>query len=516
MRQNRDRFLFFKNFRISLRKFRRIRGERLPAIGQIVTIMNQTENKKYKPTAENKNTDGAKSAMSVLSSIKRLHFAGIGGISMSSLALWAKRQGYFVDGSDRSESALTEMLEKNGIPVKIGQSEENVIGAQAVIYSVALHPDNPELVAAAKLSIPCFTRGQFLGFMMSFYKTRIGISGTHGKSTTTAMLSHILLAANADPTIACGAVMPELGGASRIGDEHNIVVYEACEYRDSFLSFCPTDAVITNVELDHTDYFANLDRIIDSFSKSIEGAKTVYINADNDGACRAVCGYGGKIVRISLSDKNADYHAENISYEHGCAGYTLVGKDGPLCDIKLSLIGQFNIYNSLCAAAVACEQGVAPSAVADALRTFTGVSRRFERKGEKNGVAVYDDYAHHPDEVAATLRSLPALGYRKIYLVFQPHTYTRTHDLWDKWVKIFTEAKSLGVNVILADIFAARETDTLGVSSKMLADACGGIHIESFEKIAEYLENNAESGDLILTMGAGKAYLAGDIFLSEK
>lgn len=451
----------------------------------------------------------------ILSTAKKLHFAGAGGISMSSLALWAKGRGYIVSGSDRSPSALTEMLEKNGIAVAIGQSAENVDGADAVIFSVALHPDNPELVAAVGQGIPCLTRAEFLGYMMSFYRVRIGISGTHGKSTTTAMISHILIEAGADPTVACGAVMPELRGASRIGADHNIFVYEACEYRDSFLSFCPTDAVITNVELDHTDYFADIDQIIDSFGKSIENASTVYINADNEGARRATAHFDGKIVTVSLSDPTADYSAADLVYRHGCGCYTLLHKGEPVCCISLPLIGGFNVYNSLCAAAVCLGHSVPPALVASALSSFGGVARRFEHKGERDGVAVYDDYAHHPDEVLATLRSLPALGYRHMYLVFQPHTYTRTHDLWDRWVAAFNEAKELSVRVILADIYAARETDDLGVSSEKLAKECGALWLPDFESISRYLKENAKAGDLILTMGAGQAYVAGDLFLGR-
>lgn len=451
----------------------------------------------------------------ILSRARRLHFAGIGGISMHSLALWAKRGGFAVTGSDRSESPIIGVLRAHDIPVFIGQRAENVAGADVLIYSVALTPDNPELVSARKTGIPILTRGEFLGYMMSFYRVRVGISGTHGKSTTTAMLSHIMLRAGADPTIACGAIMPEIGGSSRIGSNRDFFIYEACEYKDSFLSFCPTDAVITNVELDHTDYFPDLDAVIASFAASVREAARVCVNIDNANAVRAAEGCGDRVITVSLSDPAADFYAADPACEHGCARYTLMHRGQPLCRIKLPVIGRFNAANSLCAAAVAYGHGIAPDLIAAALADFAGVSRRFERKGEFNGIAVYDDYAHHPDEVRATVQGLGALGYRKVWLVFQPHTYTRTKDLWNDWVSVFSGAKERGIGVILADIFAARETDDLGVSSKMLADACGAEYFPDFESIAARLRAVATPGDLILTMGAGQAYRVGEILLGE-
>ncbi len=451
----------------------------------------------------------------ILSFARHLHFAGIGGISMQSLALWAVRNGFSVSGSDRTQSPILDVLRAHDIPVAIGQRAENITGADALIYSVALAADNPELVAARAAGIPILTRGEFLGYMMSFYRIRAGISGTHGKSTTTAMLSHILLRAGADPTIACGAVMPEIGGSSKIGANKDYFIYEACEYKDSFLSFCPTDAVITNVELDHTDYFPDLDAVIASFAASVKDADHIYVNIDSANAVRAVAGCGDRVITVSLTDPAADFWAADLSFDHGCARYTLMHDGAPLCRIKLPVIGRFNASNALCAAAVAYGYGIAPEQIADALADFVGVSRRFERKGEVGGAAIYDDYAHHPDEVLATVQGLGALGYRKVWLVFQPHTYTRTKDLWDRWVSVFSSAAGYGIRVILADIFAAREVDDLGVSSKMLADACGALYLPDFESIAAYLRRTAAPGDLILTMGAGRAYRVGEILLGK-
>lgn len=451
----------------------------------------------------------------VLGCADTLHFAGAGGISMSSLALWAKTAGYKVTGSDAAESALTKKLERAGIPIIIGQKAENVDRADVVIYSAALSPNNPELVSAKRQNIPCLSRAEFLGHMMSFYKARIGISGTHGKSTTTAMLACMFMQAGADPTIACGAVVPGLHGASRVGGDRGIIVYEACEYRDSFLSFAPTDAVITNIEYDHTDYFPSLESVISSFSKSIMGADTVYVNVDCAAARRAIEGFGGEIVTISLGEHPAEFSATDISYTKGRPKFTITRYGKPIANVELPMIGQFNIYNALCAAAVAYRYNIPPSIISLALSNFSGVERRFEFKGEYNGIDIYDDYAHHPDEINATVSTLPSLGYENVWLVFQPHTYSRTHDLWDRFGAAFWKAKKLGVHVILADIYAARETDTLGVSSKQLAEFCGATWLGGFENIIKYLKENAKDGDLILTMGAGQAYKIGDRLLAE-
>jgi UDP-N-acetylmuramate--alanine ligase len=434
---------------------------------------------------------------------------------MSSLAMWARQKGYQVSGSDRQSSRITIALEDSGIPISYQHSPENIKSCDIVVYTQAISSTNPELCAAMRASIPTISRGDFLGYMMSFYNTRIGVSGTHGKSTTTAMISHIFLFAGGDPTIACGAIMPEIDGASRIGSDRSILVYEACEYRDSFLSFHPTDSVITNIELDHTDFFENLQAVISSFGQSIEEAQCVYINMDNPHTEKAVEGYKEEIIRISLHNTKADYWAKDLHYEKGKGRYTLMYKATELCPVELSVIGEFNVYNSLCAAAVAHSYMIPPDFIGEALSNFTGVERRFECKGQKNGVDVYDDYAHHPDEVDATLSELPALGYKKIYLVFQPHTYTRTKDLWDKWVSVFKKAKENGIQVILADIYAAREVNNLGVSSEKLAREVDALYLPTFGDITDYIRENAKEGDLLLTMGAGQANRVGEMFLKK-
>ena len=443
-----------------------------------------------------------------LDNCKKLHFTGIGGISMSTIAVLAKFRGFEVTGSDRSYSETAASLEKQGIKITIGHFAESADDCDALIYTAAVDETNPELARAIERNIPLVSRAAFLGYLMRDYGNRIGVSGTHGKTTTTALISHILIEAGLDPTVANGAVLPEIGGAYRIGSK-NYFVYESCEYKDSFLSFDPSLAVITNIELDHTDYFPSIEAIIDSFSTSIADASMVVANIDNSNVLEALKGYGGRVIGVSLGNSRADYYACDLRYEYGCGRYTFCHRGEKLCEISLPVIGSFNVYNSLCAAAVAHICGISPEVISSAAATFVGAKRRFECRARIQGIAVYDDYAHHPSEISATLDGASRLGYKKIYCVFQPHTYSRTHDLLDD----FRRAFSMADTVIFADIYAARETDTMGVSSKLLADDIGQLYFPSFEEIAKYLAENATSGDLVITMGAGDVYKIGNILV---
>lgn len=450
----------------------------------------------------------------ILDGAKKLHFAGIGGISMSTIALLALKKGFDVTGSDRSESDAVKKLMAAGIPVTIGHLPESVEGKDAVIYTAALGMENPELARAVELGIPLISRGEFLGYLMCDYCTRIGVSGTHGKTTTTSMISHLMIHAGYDPTVANGAILPQIGSAYRPGSA-DYFVYEACEYKDSFLSFEPSIAVITNLELDHTDYFDSIEAIIASFQKAIEPSHAVVANMDSENVKKALVGYDGWVIGISLVDENADFYPRDLRYEYGKGVYTLCRKGIPLCEITLPVIGEFNVYNSLCAAAVAITCGVEPADLAAAFPSFTGAARRFEQKGivavADGQIAVYDDYAHHPDEIKATLEAATRLGYNRVICIFQPHTYSRTHDLLPQ----FKEAFDAADEVIFADIYAARETDTKGVSSALLAKETGRLYLPSFEAIATYLAENAKAGDLILTMGAGDVYKIAGMVLEK-
>ncbi len=445
----------------------------------------------------------------ILQNAKKLHFVGIGGISMSSLALLARRAGYEVTGSDRNDSALVEECRKAGCKITLGHFAESVEGADAVIYTAAVSFDSPELKRASELSIPCFSRAEFLGEVMLAYPTRIGVSGTHGKTTTTSMTAHILIEAQKDPTVANGAVSAALGNSAlRVGGE-DFFVYEACEYKASFHSFFPTVAIITNVELDHTDYYTSLAHITDSFRKSLSGAEIAIVNGDDEDAMKAARDFGGKLIRFSLKDSSADFFAKDITFVDGRGRFLLCRDGREVSEVSLPMIGHFNIANALAAMAAASFCGVSLETAAEALATFKGAARRFELKFKHNGITVADDYAHHPSEIAATLSGAKNTGAKRIITVFQPHTYSRTHDLFDGFVK----ALSLSDRVILPDIYAARETDTLGVSSEVLASAIGekATYMKSFEDIAAFLAKEAKEGDLILTMGAGDVYKIGNL-----
>ena len=445
----------------------------------------------------------------ILKKAKRLHFVGIGGISMSSLALLARKAGYLVSGSDRSDSPLVEACRKAGCDITLGHIAESVEGCDAVIYTAAVSLDSPELKRASELSIPCFSRAEFLGDLMLDYSCRIGVSGTHGKTTTTSLIAHILIQNEKDPTVANGAVSAALNGSALRVGKNDLFVYESCEYKASFHSFFPTIAIITNVELDHTDYYTSLDHITKSFSTSLGDAEIAIVNADDENAMKAARDFGGRLVRFSLCDENADFYAKDIRFEEGRGRYILCQNGRDVCEVALPLIGHFNIANSLAALAATSFAGVSLEDAAESLWNFAGAARRFELKFQRNGITVVDDYAHHPSEIAATLSGARNTGARRIITVFQPHTYSRTHDLFDDFVK----SLSLSDLVILPDIYAARETNTLGVTSAALADAIGekARYGKSFEEIADFLAKEARDGDLILTMGAGDVYKIGNL-----
>ncbi len=446
----------------------------------------------------------------LLSRCKKLFFVGIGGISMSSLALLALDAGYRVYGSDRSCSALVERCQRAGCQVVIGHREESVIGMDAVIYTAAVSLDSPELKSARERGIPTVSRGDFLGSMMLGYKTRIGVSGTHGKTTTTSMAAKILIEAGCEPTVAGGAVSDVLNGSALLIGKKDCFVYEACEYKASFHSFHPTVAVVTNVELDHTDYYASLEEITESFAVSLQEATYAVINLDDPNAVKAAEKFTGERRFFSLMNEKADYYAENIRYEGNSSRYILKHRGKRIGEVLLPTIGAFNIANSLAALAACHIAGVALERAIPALAAFEGSARRFEILYRENGITLADDYAHHPSEIAATLKGARAMGAERIIAVFQPHTYSRTKDLFSG----FVEALSLADEVILSDIYAAREVNTYGISSEMLAKAIGekATYMPQFEKIAAHLAKNTQKGDLVLTMGAGDVYKIGILF----
>ncbi len=444
----------------------------------------------------------------IMANAKNIHFVGIGGISMSSLSAITKTKGYAVTGSDRTKSAMTERLEKLGITVHYSHSEDNVLDSDVIVYTAAVHPDNPELEKGRERGIPLITRGEYLGWLMSEYRCRIGVSGTHGKSTVTSMLTEIYLAGKYDPTVVSGAELSSIGGAYHLGSE-NYFIFEACEYCDSFLSFCPTTAVVTNLEYDHADYFKTMDQLRASFRQYVGYGEAAVLNADDDEAVALKDGYGGKTVFFSACGKG-DYNAENIVYSGGCASFDLVYHGQKLCNIELTVPGVHNVYNALAAAASALTNGADINAVKAGLYAFGGAKRRFEYKGKtENGAEVYIDYAHHPSEIKVTLNAAKAFG-KRVVTVFQPHTYSRTASLFDDFTASFCDSDI----TLFADIYAARETDTLGVSSELLAGKTpNGVCLNTFENIAEYLKNNCGENDVVMILGAGDVIKIADLII---
>ncbi len=448
---------------------------------------------------------GSQAIESMLEGKKHIFFIGIGGINMSALARITANHGYTVSGSDRMRTALTEALKDEGIHVYYSHSPRHIKDVDAVVYTVAIDPNNPELVAAQNKGLPCISRADYLGYLMSSYQRRIGISGMHGKSTCTAMCAEIFL--DSDPTIVCGADIPAIGGACRIGEPGKYFLFEACEYMDSFLDFEPNIAVILNMEMDHVDYFHSMEQIRTSFAAFADKTGPrgyVIANADDANVMESIKNYEGKVITFGVNTKSADYAATNISAKDGKPCFDIFRAGDFFCHIQLNVPGRHNIYNALAAAAVAniCRMG--PNRIMSALENFGGAKRRMEYKGTFCGADVYDDYGHHPTEIASTLDGVVRMGYDRIFCVFQPHTYSRLSELFHDFARSFLDAD----RIIVADVYAAREENTYEVSSKLLAQTIGrqAEYIDSFEGIAEYLKQNVFEGDVIIIMGAGDTY----------
>lgn len=458
----------------------------------------------------------------------RVHFTGIGGISMSGLAELLCRKGFTVSGSDPKKSAITERLEELGIRIYYGQRSSNVTDDIAVlVYTAAVKPDNPELAEAAALGIPCIERASLVGDIMLHYERNFAVAGTHGKTTVTSMLSLIFLEAELDPTIQVGAVLNAIGSNIRIGGNKNMVI-EACEYTDSFLKFHPTHAIITNIEAEHLDYFRNLERERDSFrrfagllpSDGLLVCNTSipdYTELFKDNACRIVT---YNFDSEASAGASPDYFASEVEYDSfGCASYTLCrnenGSASAVGRIRLNVTGRHNVTNSVGAAAMSLETGISFDTVAAALEKFTGACRRFEKKGEIAGVTIIDDYAHHPTEIKATLDAAAGYPHKTLWCVFQPHTYSRTAEFLNE----ISEALTGADKIILTDIYAARETNTFNISSKdiarLLADKYGKdvYYFSSFDEIETFLLENCSTGDVLITMGAGDVVVIGEKLL---
>lgn len=448
-----------------------------------------------------------------------VHFIGIGGISMSGLAEILLEKGFTISGSDSKESDLTDILTSKGATIFYGQKAENIIlGIQLVVYTAAIHEDNPEFAEAKAQQLPMLSRAQLLGQIMDNYEKSIAVAGTHGKTTTTSMISEILMAAKADPTISVGGILPSIGGNLRVGAS-SVFVSEACEYTNSFLNFRPKYSIILNVEAEHLDFFKDLDDIRHSFRKfagnTLADGATI-INGEITNYEELTHNLPQEIITYGF-DSSFDFYATDVTYnEKACPAFTVMHHDKKVADIQLSVPGRHNASNALAAVALAVTMGLDTDAIVRGLDAFGGANRRFQYKGIVDGVTVIDDYAHHPTEIRATLSAAENYPHQRLVLVFQPHTYSRTKAFLDD----FADVLSMADVVVLADIFAAREQNTYGVSSKdilsrLKAKGTEAYYFPSFEEIEKFLLKNCVNGDLLITMGAGNIVEIGEALLGK-
>ncbi len=432
-----------------------------------------------------------------------IHMIGIGGISMSALAHMLLDFGFRISGSDANASHLTDELEKAGVRIHIGQSADNIQDPDLVCYTAAISPSNPELQKANTLGVPVIERAELLGALMKLYRYPIAVAGTHGKTTTTSMLSLVLLEAETDPTILVGGELPQISGNFRIGKK-DYLPFEACEYVESFLYFHPFLSIITNVEEDHLDYFSDINHIITSFRKFASltsPSGCIIVCSDDKNACQVVQNTDKKVVFYGLQEINSDYTAGNLVIDKsGFPHFSVLCKGKVLVNLDLKVAGTHNIQNALAVTAAADFLGLPMDAVKRGLESFTGTKRRFEHLGQINGCEIVDDYAHHPTEIRATLEATRKMDYKDTWVVFQPHTYSRTKSLLHE----FAEVLPLADHVLIADVYPARETYDGTIHSCDLASLIpNAIYMSDMSAIARYLKANVKPGDLLITMGAG-------------
>lgn len=448
-----------------------------------------------------------------------VHFIGIGGISMSGLAEILLKEHFKISGSDAKESELTDNLTDMGAEIFYGQCAKNILpGTNLVVYTAAIKEDNPEFAAAKQAGIPMLSRAELLGQIMDNYRQSVAVAGTHGKTTTTSMISQILLCAAADPTLSVGGILDAIGGNIRVGSS-DIFVTEACEYTNSFLHFHPRYSIILDIEAEHLDFFKDINDIRHSFhlfAKNTISDGAIILNGQIERPEEITEGLSQEVITYGLTP-SCTYYASDISYnEKACAHYTVSKNGEKLCKITLSVPGEHNVYNSLAAIAVTEKMGISLEDIIHGLSIFGGAKRRFELKGKVNGVTVIDDYAHHPTEIEATLRAAKNYPHGRLICVFQPHTYSRTKA----FLKDFGKALSLADIVVLADIYAAREKNTIGISSTAILDELKALGTESyyfpsFGEIEDFLLENCVNNDLLITMGAGDIYTVGEHLLGE-
>ncbi|MCD8391079.1 MAG: UDP-N-acetylmuramate--L-alanine ligase [Firmicutes bacterium] len=444
-----------------------------------------------------------------------IHFIGIGGISMSGLAQIALQRGYNVSGSDRTASHITDKLEKLGAKIYIGHDAKNVAGADLAVHTAAVKDDNPEMAAARENGIRLIDRAEFLGAIMQNYRNAVNVAGTHGKTTTTSMLAHALIYSELDPTISLGGELDLIDGNIRTGSSDYFVA-EACEYTNSFLKFCPTIALITNIEADHLDFFSGIDEIIESFRKfallTKDKGKVIAMGEDEN-IKKALDGTDLDITTYGFG-KECDIYPENLEYKAGYPSFDVCQNGKKLCHLQLNVPGGHNVLNALATIGVCVMLGADAETAAKGIETFKGTHRRFEKKGFVNGAIVIDDYAHHPTEIKATLKAAKEFPHSKIRCIFQPHTYSRTRTLWNEFTQAFDDADEL----ILTHIYAAREifdgvTKPENLAEEIRARGVNARYIDDFGDIAEYIKSTARENEIIFTMGAGDVTEIGEMLV---
>ncbi len=439
-----------------------------------------------------------------------VHLAGIGGVSMCPLAEVLHGMGLIVQGSDMNDSDTVKHLRSLGITVAIGHSAENLKDCDLVIRTAAVKDENPEIAGAIARGIPVYERAQAWGAIMREYENALCISGTHGKTTTTSMATHIFMAAQADPTVMIGGTLPLLRNTGYRVGQGNTIILESCEYCNSFLNFFPTIAVILNVSADHLDFFKDLndiERSFRAFAELVPNDGHVVANMDDKGTHEALSGFTGSLIWFSIFNRSADCYADNIAYYDGLPAFDVMIHGEKYAHLELKVGGDHNISNALAASCSAWLLGISGRSVEEGLDVFYGAGRRYEYKGSYHGADVYDDYAHHPEELHALLAMAKQRPYERIICAFQPHTYSRTKALFDDFVREL----SLPDVTVLAEIYAARETNDLGISSRDLVSKIpGSIYCSSLDKVTNTLAQLARPGDLILTVGAGDIYRAGE------
>ena len=454
-----------------------------------------------------------------LNKYKKIHMIGIGGVSMSGIAEILNNFGFEVSGSNNVESEATQKLRNSGINVFIGHDATNITNPDVVVYSAAIKQDNVEIIAAKEKNIPIIERADFLGELTRCYKDTITIAGTHGKSTTTSMVSLCFLEALKDPSIQVGADIRNINGNNKIGNSEYFII-EACEYVESFLKFSPKSEIILNIDNDHLDYFKNFENIKNAFIKYVKllpDDGLLVVNGD-DYNCLELPNYTkATCLTYGINNKNTDFFAVNIVFDNdGFPEFDVYSKSNFYGRIKLSVPGMHNVLNSLATIALCDYYGIKYESIKNALVQFTGAVRRFEFKGKVNNASIYDDYGHHPTEIIATAKALMNKKYNKSWVVFQPHTYSRTKNLMDDFAKALLNFD----NIIILDIYAAREKNTYGITSQDLADKICSLgkqakYIQDFNECVKYLKENAKENDIILTQGAGTVTQIGPMLLKE-